>query len=103
MHAVTTLGQVVDVCDPAARARALAEARAVVGPFGGLVHSAGVVDSKPMTELEPTAWHRVLDTHLTAYGFLVADLAADLRRCPGSAVVAVGSINALVGQALIPS
>lgn len=100
---VTAIGQSVDVRDAAARAAALAQAREAVGPFGGLVHSAGVVDSTPMTELTPEAWQRVLDTHLTAYGFLVAELAGDLRAQTGSAVVAVGSINAFVGQALIPS
>src|SRR5690348_11424501 len=102
-YGVTTLGQSVDVRDPAARADALTEARATVGPFGALVHSAGVVDSTPMTQLSVEAWQRVLDVHLTAYGFLVAALADDLRSQPGSAVVAIGSINALIGQGLIPS
>lgn len=102
-YGVTTLGQAVDVCSADRRADALNQARETVGAFGGLVHSAGVVDSTPMTELSLEAWQRVLDVHLTAYGFLVAALAEDLRTQPGSAVVAVGSINAFVGQGLIPS
>lgn len=100
---VTALGQAVDVRDDAGRAAALAKARDAVGAFGGLVHCAGVVDATPMTQLTREAWQRVIDINLTAFGFLVAELAADLTSVPGSAVVAIGSINAIQGQAAIPS
>jgi len=100
---VAALGQAVDVRDDAARAAALEQARGSVGVFGGLVHCAGVVDATPMTKLTREAWHRVLDINLTAFGFLVAELAADLSATPGAAVVAIGSINAIQGQAAIPS
>lgn len=100
---VTTLGQVVDVRDDERRAAALDQARAAVGAFGGLVHCAGVVDATPMTQLSREAWQRVIDVNLTAFGFLVAELAADLTSTPGSAVVGIGSINAIQGQAAIPS
>lgn len=102
-HGVTTCGQAVDVREIAGFADALVRARAVVGPLGGLVNCAGVVDSTPMTELTLEGWQRVIDVNLTSYGFLVAALADDLRAQPGSAVVAIGSINATVGQGAIPS
>lgn len=102
-HGVTTFAQVVDVRQIAGFARAVADAREVVGPFGALVNCAGVVDSTPMTELTPEAWQRVIDINLTAYGFLVAALADDLRNQQGSAVVGIGSINASLGQGAIPS
>lgn len=100
---VVTFGQSVDVRDVAGFARALEDAREVVGPFGGLVNCAGVVDSTPMTQLTLEAWQRVIDVNLTAYGFLVASLAEDLKSQPGSAVVGIGSINAIRGQGAIPS
>ncbi len=102
-HGVPTLGQSVDVRDLTGFASAIGAAREQVGPFGGLVHCAGVVDSTPMTELTAEAWQRVIDVNLTALGFLVAALADDLRSQPGSAVVGIGSINAHLGQGSIPS
>lgn len=100
---VAAVGQAVDVCDAGRCARALAEARGAVGAFGGLVHCAGVVDSTPMTEVSREAWQRVVDVNLTAYGFIVAALADDLASVPGSAVVGIGSINAILGQGAIPA
>jgi NAD(P)-dependent dehydrogenase (short-subunit alcohol dehydrogenase family) len=97
------LTQVVDVRDAQRCTAALAEARATLGPIGGFVHCAGVVDSTPMTEVTREAWQRVIDVNLTAFGFLVAELADDLRSVPGSAVVGIGSINAVLGQGAIPS
>lgn len=97
------VAQVVDVTDADRCDVALAEARSKFGPLGGFVSCAGVVDSTPMTRLDRAGWHRVLDTHLTAYGFLVAALADDLKAQPGSGVVGIGSINAFVGQGAIPS
>lgn len=101
-YGAKTFGQTVDVRSLAGLAGAVADAREVVGPFGGLVHCAGVVDSTPMTELSAEAWQRVIDVNLTAYGFLVATLADDLRTQSGS-VVGIGSINAMLGQGAIPS
>ncbi|KQZ74958.1 SDR family NAD(P)-dependent oxidoreductase [Nocardioides sp. Root151] len=102
-YGVPTFGQAVDVRRLDGFAYALNQARAVVGRIGGLVSCAGVVDSTPMTELTLEAWQRVIDVNLTSYGFLVAALADDLRAQPGSAVVAIASINAVVGQGTIPS
>lgn len=102
-YAVPTHAECRDVRDLDGFAGAIAGARAAVGPFGGLVHCAGVVDSTPMSELTAAAWQRVIEVNLTAYGFLVAALADDLRAQPGSAVVGIGSINAHLGQGAIPS
>lgn len=102
-YGVATVAQAVDVRVTGTFAGAVAEAREVVGRLGGLVNCAGVVDSTPMTGLTPEAWQRVIDINLTAYGFLVAALAADLKAQPGSAVVGIGSVNAVMGQGSIPS
>lgn len=102
-HGVKAIAQGMDVRENGQFARALDEARNTVGALGGLVHCAGVVDSTPMTDLTVEAWQQVIDVNLTAYGFLVAALAEDLRSQPGSAVVGIASINAHLGQGAIPS
>jgi NAD(P)-dependent dehydrogenase (short-subunit alcohol dehydrogenase family) len=45
-------------------------------------------------------WATVLEVNLTAYARCVHALISDLRAAPGSAVVAVASIDALVGHAM---
>ncbi|GIH68106.1 oxidoreductase [Sphaerimonospora thailandensis] len=100
---VPVLAAAVDVSKPELYAGALDAARSVVGPIGGFVHCAGVVDSTPMSRLSAEAWRRVLEVNLTAFGFLTAALIPDLTSQDGSSVVGIGSVNALVGQGAIPS
>lgn len=102
-HGVPVAATGIDVSDVSRYDDALVEARRVVGRIGGFVHAAGVVDSTPMTELPLDAWQRVLDVNLTAYAYGAAALADDLKALPGSAIVAISSINATLGQANIPS
>lgn len=100
---VEVAGASLDVSQVDSYESALTTARAAVGPIGGLVNCAGVVDSTPMTQLDVSAWQQVIDVNLTAYGFLTAALADDMKSLPGSAVVGIASINAIVGQGAIPS
>ncbi|WP_020500478.1 SDR family NAD(P)-dependent oxidoreductase [Sciscionella marina] len=93
----------IDVSEVDGYPAALDTARSVVGRIGGFVHAAGIVDSGPLTELDPAEWRRVLDVNLTAYGYLSAALEEDLRALPGSAVVGISSINAALGQGGIPA
>ena len=89
----------VDVTDPAALEAALASARAALGPFGGLVHAAGVVQTSPIDALSWESWSRVIDVNLTAYARCVQLLVGDLRTVPGSGIVGIASIDGLVGHA----
>jgi NAD(P)-dependent dehydrogenase (short-subunit alcohol dehydrogenase family) len=89
----------VDVTDPDAVSAALAAARAQLGPFGGLVHAAGVVLTDPIDSLRWDRWATVLEVNLTAYARCVQLVVADLRAVPGAAVVGIASIDALVGHA----
>ena len=101
--AVPVVATGIDVADTDGYAGALREARSVVGPIGGFVHAAGVVDPTPVTAVTTEAWRRVLDVNLTAYASITAALADDLVSLPGSAVVGISSINATLGQGDIPS
>jgi NAD(P)-dependent dehydrogenase (short-subunit alcohol dehydrogenase family) len=90
----------VDVTDPDALTAAVDAARAHVGPIGGLVHAAGVVLTDPIDTMRWDRWSAVLEVNLTAYARCVHALIADLRATAGSAVVAIASIDALVGHAM---
>jgi NAD(P)-dependent dehydrogenase (short-subunit alcohol dehydrogenase family) len=90
---------VVDVTDASAVEDVLASARATLGPFGGLVHAAGVVLTSPIDTLPWEQWAKVIDVNLTAYARCVQAVIADLRAVPGSAIVGIASIDGLVGHA----
>jgi NAD(P)-dependent dehydrogenase (short-subunit alcohol dehydrogenase family) len=90
----------VDVTDADALAGALDAARGHLGPIGGLVHAAGVVLTDPIDTMRWDRWAAVLEVNLTAYARCVHALISDLRATPGSAVVAIASIDALVGHAM---
>jgi 3-oxoacyl-[acyl-carrier protein] reductase len=67
------------------------------GPVHVLVNNAGVVSNRPLPDLEPTEWHRVLDTNLTA--MYLATRAALPRLAPGASIVNVTSAVAMRGMA----
>jgi NAD(P)-dependent dehydrogenase (short-subunit alcohol dehydrogenase family) len=90
---------VVDVTDADALARVLGDARRAVGPFGGLVHAAGVVLTGAIDALPWEDWAKVIDVNLTAYARCVQEVIGDLRATPGSAIVGIASIDGLVGHA----
>jgi NAD(P)-dependent dehydrogenase (short-subunit alcohol dehydrogenase family) len=95
--------QKLDVRETAAFPAAITAARGALGSLGGLVHAAGVAGPTPIEELDEQSWARVLDVNLRAEALLVRALLPDLRAQPGSAVVGIASIDALVGHAIIPA
>ena len=75
-----------------------------VGPLGGLVHSAGIGGPAPITMIEDDTWDEVLDVNLRAAATLVRALHDCLLEAnPGSAVVYISSIEALVGSPFLPA
>ena len=100
---VAALGEGFDVCDSALYEDAIARAREKLGSLGGLVHSAGVSNPIPVDQLDEENWGAVLDVNLRAEALLVRDLLPDLAQNPGSAVVGIASINAILGNAANPA
>jgi NAD(P)-dependent dehydrogenase (short-subunit alcohol dehydrogenase family) len=96
-HGVASVGLALDVTDTASFAEAIDESRAALGTIGGLVHSAGIPGVSGIDELDEEVWTLTLSTHLTGAALLVRDLTPDLRANPGSAVVFIASIAAIVG------
>lgn len=93
----------VDVADVTAYPAALETARAKVGQIGGFIHAAGINAVSRVTVLSVETWRRSLDINLSAYAFITQAIAADLKAQPGSAIVGIGSVNAMLGQANLPA
>lgn len=94
----------VDVTDWAAIERAVSGTEAALPSVGGLVHAAGVGLPGAVDDLDEQSWGSVVDVNLRAGALLVRALLPALRRAaPGSAVVAISSVEALVGHGALPA
>lgn len=102
-YGVAAVGQQVDVQDLAAITKGVERSRKELPSIGALVHAAGVVVQAPVGQVTEENWSLVLDINLRAMVFLVQALRDDLRAHPGSAVVGIASINATLGNGLIPA
>jgi NAD(P)-dependent dehydrogenase (short-subunit alcohol dehydrogenase family) len=103
-HGVATCAIEVDVTDASGFADAVARTRQALGSIGGLVHCAGVVSVETVEQLDETRWDFVLDVNLRAEALLVKALLPELRAAGrGSAVVGLSSIEAVVGNGVIPA
>jgi NAD(P)-dependent dehydrogenase (short-subunit alcohol dehydrogenase family) len=86
-----------DVADEATAPRAVA---AVIDKFGrldALVSNAGIMVRKPLRQLSPAEWHKVLDTNLTA-AYLFARAAERPLRAARGAIVTIASTRALMSE-----
>lgn len=99
---VTALGLTCDLRDPQAIGEAAARTREALGAVGGIVHSAGTADPTGIEGMSPEAWEAGLNLHARPVVLLVQAFMDDLAANPGSAVVALSSINATLGSGLIP-
>ncbi len=103
-HGVRSLGMKVDVTKTSSLRTAVRRSRTEVGPLGGLVHSAGIGGAAPITMIDDDTWDEVLDVNLRAAATLVRALHDCLLEAnPGSAVVYISSIEALVGSSFLPA
>lgn len=101
---VATVGLGIDVTATDRLAGAAADAATALGPIGGLVHAAGTVSVDVIGALDHALWDKVVDVNLTAHAMLTQALLPHLRDAgPGSAVVAISSIEGIIGHAFIPS
>jgi NAD(P)-dependent dehydrogenase (short-subunit alcohol dehydrogenase family) len=93
----------VDVTDGVALAAAVDRSVEVLNGVDGLVHAAGAVSVDPIGSLNEELWDGVLDVNLRAHALLVQALLPSLRRSSNPSVVAISSIEGLVGQGAIPA
>ncbi|RJF93101.1 SDR family NAD(P)-dependent oxidoreductase [Sphingomonas cavernae] len=99
---VAAAGVGIDLRDLDGFAPAIDASRDALGPIGGLVHAAGIVDTGSLAGITVESWDAGINTHLRALAFLVQQLYGDFAANPGSAVVAIASINATLGNAVNP-
>ncbi|MDQ1396688.1 MAG: hypothetical protein QOG64_1947 [Acidimicrobiaceae bacterium] len=98
------IGIEVDVRDSAAIGVAVKASREAIGPIGGLVHAAGVAGPLPIDFMDEESWDAVLDVNLRAQALAVKALIPLLREAnPGSAVVGIASVEAIVGNGILPA
>jgi NAD(P)-dependent dehydrogenase (short-subunit alcohol dehydrogenase family) len=98
------VGLGVDVADDAAVEAAAEQTRAALPSVGGIVHAAGIVVIEPVGSIDFASFRRVLDVNLTALATVTQTFLPDLEAAnPGSAVVGIASIDALVGSAVVPA
>jgi NAD(P)-dependent dehydrogenase (short-subunit alcohol dehydrogenase family) len=104
LHGVACHAVEVDVTDGPAIQRAAAGTMAALPSVGGLVHAAGVGLPAAVEDLDEQTWGSVVDVNLRAGALLVRALLPALRQAaPGSAVVAISSVEALVGHGALPA
>jgi NAD(P)-dependent dehydrogenase (short-subunit alcohol dehydrogenase family) len=100
----SSIGIGLDVTDDPALEDAAARTRAALPSIGGLVHAAGMVVTEPVGAIDFARFRRVLDVNLTAHARITQLLLADLKAAnPGSAVVGIASIEAVIGHGAIPA
>ncbi|WP_205452153.1 SDR family NAD(P)-dependent oxidoreductase [Sphingobium estronivorans] len=95
-------GMGVDVRDPQAIAGAAERTRAALPSIGGLVHCAGIVDTASLDGITLQSWDDGMNVHLRPIVLLLQAFLEDMKRQPGSAMVATASINATLGNAINP-
>lgn len=101
-HGVPALGVGIDLRDLAAVAPAVEATRRAIGAPGGLVHAAGIVDTGSLEGITPQSWDDGIAVHLRALAFVAQALQRDLAAQTGSAIVAIASINAALGNGINP-
>jgi NAD(P)-dependent dehydrogenase (short-subunit alcohol dehydrogenase family) len=99
---VATIGVALDLRDPHAMAAAIEASRRSLSTIGGLVHSAGTAEVTGIEGVTVENWNSGFDLHVRPIVLAVQALLADLKANPGSAVVALASINATLGNGSIP-
>ncbi|MEO0031042.1 MAG: hypothetical protein RIS94_800 [Pseudomonadota bacterium] len=101
-YGVAATGLAVDLRDPQAVAPAALATRAALGPVGGIVHGAGTALQTGIEGVTPENFDAGMGLHVRALILLTQAFMDDLKANPGSAIVAIASINAWFGNAMIP-
>lgn len=99
---IVAIGIGVDLRDPEAIAAAAHTTRTALPSIGGIVHCAGTVDTGSLEGITVQTWDDGINVHLRPIPLLVQAFLTDLTAHSGSAIVAIASINATLGNAANP-
>jgi NAD(P)-dependent dehydrogenase (short-subunit alcohol dehydrogenase family) len=89
-----------DVSDPAAVQAAVEQAQTRFGRIDALVNNAGIAVFKPMLDVTPTEWQRVLAVNLTGPFLMTQAVAPIMRDQGGGTIVNITSISGLRASTL---
>ncbi|TCP34020.1 SDR family oxidoreductase [Sphingomonas sp. BK235] len=92
LGAAAVLVRCCDVADAPAIAAAVAEAEAAFGALHVVVNVAGMMIYKPIAELAPEDWRRLLDVNMVGAALLIGEAFRRMRA--GGCVVNVASVHA---------
>lgn len=87
----------VDVADRGSVGAAFAEVRAVLGPVGILVTSAGIESFTALTDVTPELWDRIMAVNLTGTFACVQAAVPDMQAAGWGRIVTVSSSSAQSG------
>jgi NAD(P)-dependent dehydrogenase (short-subunit alcohol dehydrogenase family) len=96
------VGYGIDVGDPEAIRDGAEKTRNSLPSVGGLVHCAGIVDVASLDGITIETWENGINIHLRPIVLLLQAFLEDLKSVPGSAMVAMSSINATLGNSVNP-
>lgn len=99
---VAAIGIGINLIDTTKYNDAINLSREAMGSIGGLVHSAGIVDNGSLEGITLETWAVGMNIHLRPLALLVKELYKDFSDNKDSAVVAITSINATLGNAVNP-
>lgn len=94
-------GFVIDVTDESAVSDLCEEVTATLGSASILMNAAGVLDRRPMAELDGDGFRRVVDINLVGPYLMIRAFSADLIAHGSGRIVNVASIAALTGYAYL--
>ena len=103
-YKVEAMAYEADVRDPASIAAAAEATTRALPSVGGFVHAAGVAGPMPIDFMDEEAWDAVLDVNLRGQAFVLRALLSALKAAgPGSAVVGIASVEAIIGNGMVPA
>lgn len=88
----------LDITDPEAANRAIAEAAQNLGGLDGLVNCAGIMRTGPTSEISKETWRSVIDINLSGSFFMVQAVLPFLKNESSASIVNIAS-----GAGLLPS
>jgi NAD(P)-dependent dehydrogenase (short-subunit alcohol dehydrogenase family) len=103
LYGVTALGLGVDLRDVEALRQACEAARAGLPTIGGVVHCAGTATREGLEGFDPDVFDAGMSIHVRPIPLIVQAVLEDLRRNKGSAVVAIASMQARLGDGNLPT
>lgn len=103
-HKVEAVAYEVDVRDVGSINAATEATTTTLPSVGGFVHAAGVAGPMPIDFMDEEAWDAVLDVNLRGQAFVLRALIPALKAAnPGSAVVGIASVEAIIGNGMVPA